>query len=46
MPKCEICGEEEEHVYKCKKCGTAFCEFCGSPEDKLCIDCLDKAEDP
>ncbi|HUS77223.1 MAG TPA: hypothetical protein VM050_00965 [Patescibacteria group bacterium] len=46
MPKCEICEEEEEHVYKCKKCGTAFCEFCGSSEDKLCIDCLDKAEDP
>jgi len=44
MPECELCGETEDKVYKCKVCGTRFCEHCGSPEDKLCIDCLDEEE--
>ena len=37
MPKkeCEICGELVDKVYKCKVCGTLFCEECGSVEDKL-----------
>jgi hypothetical protein len=44
MPKCECCGETEEKIYKCKRCGTRFCEYCGSPEDRLCIECLDEEE--
>ena len=41
MPTCEVCGEEEYSVTKCKTCGTKFCEYCGSMEDKLCIQCMD-----
>ena len=39
IPECGICGETEEVVYKCKVCGIQFCEYCGSPEEKICIDC-------
>jgi len=41
MPKCQICGEEEDKVYTCKKCGTIFCEWCGSTDDILCINCME-----
>jgi hypothetical protein len=44
MPECECCGETEDKIYKCKRCGTNFCQFCGSPMDKLCIECLDEEE--
>lgn len=43
MTVCEICGAEEE-VTKCKRCGTPFCENCGSVMNKLCVDCLDELE--
>lgn len=45
MSECEICGEEEDHLIKCKQCGKYFCEYCGSAEEKLCFDCLDEFED-
>ncbi len=47
MPKkeCEICGELVDKVYKCKVCGTLFCEECGSVEDKLCLTCLEEEEE-
>ena len=41
MTICEVCGEEEDTVTKCKTCGTTFCEFCGSVDDKQCIACLE-----
>ena len=41
MPICEICGEEENTVIKCKTCEVRFCEYCGSVEDKKCIECLE-----
>jgi hypothetical protein len=41
MPTCEVCGEEEETVTKCKSCGTRFCEYCGLVEDKQCMVCQD-----
>ena len=41
MTICEVCGEEEDIVTKCKTCGTNFCEFCGSVDDKQCIACLE-----
>jgi hypothetical protein len=45
MPICEMCGEEEDIVTKCKTCGMQFCEFCGSVDDKQCIECLDNSDD-
>ena len=45
LPVCEVCGEEETTVTKCKTCGTKFCEYCGSNDDKLCIECMDYKED-
>jgi len=42
MPECEICGETDVTLYRCKKCGSRFCEYCGSVDDKLCIDCLEE----
>jgi len=44
MTRCEFCYVEEERIYKCKKCGTRFCMYCGSPEDKLCLRCLEEKE--
>ena len=41
MPTCEVCGEDEDTVTKCKTCGIKFCEYCGSREDKLCIQCME-----
>ena len=41
MTICELCGEEEDIVTKCKTCGMQFCEFCGSVEEKQCIECLE-----
>ena len=45
MPKCKLCGEEEDKVYICKKCGAQFCEWCGDIDELKCIDCLDKEEE-
>jgi len=45
MPRCDKCGEEEDQLYKCKKCEAMFCEWCGSKEDMLCIDCMEDDED-
>ena len=45
MPICELCGEEETSVIKCMICSTRFCEYCGSVEDKKCIECLDYADE-
>ncbi|MGD2200562.1 MAG: hypothetical protein PVJ38_02880 [Candidatus Bathyarchaeota archaeon] len=45
MSECEICGEESEKVYRCKSCDVVFCEYCGSDEDKLCLDCLEDDDD-
>lgn len=45
MPICAICGEDMETVVKCKQCGEKFCVDCGSPDDKLCIYCLDEDDE-
>ena len=45
MPICEFCGVEEDVVTNCKICGTKFCEYCGSVEDKQCIECLDNIDE-
>ncbi|MBN2335529.1 hypothetical protein JXL21_08205 [Candidatus Bathyarchaeota archaeon] len=45
MPICAICGEESEHVTKCKMCGEKFCTDCGEPDQKLCLYCLDDDEE-
>jgi hypothetical protein len=44
-PICEVCGVEEDTITKCKTCGIKFCEYCGSVEERKCIDCLDNDED-
>jgi hypothetical protein len=45
MPICELCGEEEEVVTKCKSCGKLFCEYCGVDESRMCMECLDEEDD-
>jgi len=45
MPICNVCGEEEEIVTKCKTCGANFCEYCGEVEAKQCIECYDDSDD-
>lgn len=45
MPECQLCGETEEELTRCKKCKSMFCEYCGSQEEKTCIDCLDSEEE-
>ena len=45
MPKCQLCDEEEEKLYKCVKCGRMFCEWCGSTEDLICVECSDEDDD-
>jgi hypothetical protein len=45
MAICEFCGEEEETTTKCKTCGIRFCEYCGSVEDKQCVECLEYSDD-
>jgi len=45
MPECEVCGEQVDKVYKCKNCGTRFCEDDGSVSEKLCIYCMEEEED-
>jgi predicted nucleic acid binding AN1-type Zn finger protein len=42
MPECEVCGEQVDKVYKCKNCGTRFCEDDGSVSEKLCIYCMEE----
>lgn len=44
MSVCEFCGTEDE-VYKCKRCGALFCEYCGSVGKRLCVDCLGEFEE-
>jgi hypothetical protein len=45
MPECDLCGETEPKLYTCKVCGSKFCEYCGSIEDRACAECLDSEED-
>lgn len=45
MSTCVICGEEAEHVIRCKMCGEKFCPDCGEVENKLCIYCADDDEE-
>jgi hypothetical protein len=45
LSTCEICGEVESPITKCKTCGRKFCEYCGSDEDTLCIECLEYYDD-
>jgi hypothetical protein len=45
LPICAMCGEEVEHVTRCKTCAERFCSDCGEPEQKLCIYCLEADED-
>ena len=45
MPTCELCGEVEDSVTKCKTCGKNFCEYCGHVDDKLCIECMDSDDE-
>jgi len=44
MSVCAVCGEEDT-LYKCKKCGISFCDYCGESEEKLCENCLEETED-
>jgi len=44
MPTCDICEEEAEKVYKCKKCGEEFCDDCGSASQMLCEYCREEEE--
>jgi hypothetical protein len=39
---CQICGELEDFITKCKVCGKSFCEYCGDQEQGVCYDCLKK----
>lgn len=45
MPVCDICGEEVETAYRCKKCGEPFCSECGSVEEGICIICQAELEE-
>jgi predicted ATP-dependent serine protease len=45
VPVCDICGETEDRLYKCKQCGARFCEWCGSIDDSLCSNCFDEEDD-
>jgi hypothetical protein len=45
MPICEVCGEEDTSVTKCKTCNVKFCEYCGSVEDRQCIECIEYSDD-
>jgi hypothetical protein len=46
MPKCGVCGEQVKKLYLCRTCGVKFCEKCGSPEEKMCINCsLSRAQE-
>jgi len=45
MPECGICGETAEKLYLCTSCGVKFCENDGSPEEKKCINCSEKAKE-
>ena len=42
MPMCELCGEYEPTIFKCKICDTLFCEYCGDAEEEVCINCLEE----
>jgi len=44
VPECELCGENEEKLYKCKTCGTMFCEYCGVVEERICLNCMVEVE--
>lgn len=45
MLECEICGEDVRRVYECEECGVLFCKDCGSPSDRLCINCSEVEEE-
>lgn len=39
MPVCEMCKKKQKKVFKCKECGSAYCEKCGNKDRELCEDC-------
>ena len=45
MSTCVICGEEAEHITRCKMCGEKFCPECGEADNKLCLYCADDDEE-
>ena len=45
MPICAMCGEEVEHVTRCKTCSEKFCTDCGDVESKQCVYCLEDDDD-
>jgi len=44
MPICQVCGEEVEHVTRCRRCDILFCDECGSVEERLCTFCQEELE--
>ncbi len=40
--QCEICGEVTKDIYKCKECGTLFCDTCGDAAQELCEFCMEE----
>ena len=45
MPTCDICGEEVEHTFNCKMCGSSYCAGCGDPDGGVCTYCLGDEEE-
>ena len=45
MPICAICGEEEEQITKCGRCGEKYCAECGDSKTRLCYYCGEDDED-
>jgi len=45
MSKCGICGNRVDTIYECRECGIKFCENDGSPSEKICINCSEKAKE-
>jgi len=37
LEKCEICGEADDELIECRKCGCLFCIYCGNPATELCF---------
>lgn len=45
MLKCGFCGKEAKKLDQCSVCGIRFCANDGSPEKKLCNNCIDKEKE-
>ena len=37
---CEVCEEDYDEIYTCKKCGRYFCNQCGDTKNNLCKRCI------